>query len=293
MELQQLRYVLAVAEHKNFTRAAQSCHVVQSALSHQIKVLEHEIGTQLFARTSRKVELTEAGVAFLPSARASLEAAERAVSEALATTGEIRGKLSVGIIPTVTGIDLAAALGEFHRDNPVVHVSLSTGDSNAFIESIRAGSMDVAVLGLPGSTAPKQVASRILARERLVAVLDAGHRLAEHQRLGLVDLSDELFVDFPADSPGRAQSDIAFDSVGVSRHVAFEATNVDLMLDLTAQGLAIALMSEALVPANRGLVAVPLSDGPSRTEYLAWSEFNPSPAALAFIAILEKNFKVR
>lgn len=66
MELQQLRYVLAVAEKRNFTRAAEQCFVVQSALSHQIKALEQELGVTLFARTSRRVELTDAGAAFLP-----------------------------------------------------------------------------------------------------------------------------------------------------------------------------------------------------------------------------------
>lgn len=69
MELQQLRYVLAVAETRNFTRAAERCHIVQSAMSHQIKALEHELGMQLFARTSRRVELTDAGAAFLPRLR--------------------------------------------------------------------------------------------------------------------------------------------------------------------------------------------------------------------------------
>ncbi len=73
MELQQLRYVLAVSETANFTRAAEQCHVVQSALSHQIAALERELGLTLFARTSRRVQLTPAGEAFLPAARQCVE----------------------------------------------------------------------------------------------------------------------------------------------------------------------------------------------------------------------------
>lgn len=80
MDLQQLRYVVAVAETRNFTRAAERCFVVQSALSHRVANLERELGVKLFARTSRRVELTPAGAAFLPAARQALEAAERAVA---------------------------------------------------------------------------------------------------------------------------------------------------------------------------------------------------------------------
>ncbi|NUT40503.1 MAG: LysR family transcriptional regulator, partial [Thermoactinospora sp.] len=106
MELQQLRYVLAVAETSNFTRAAERCLVVQSALSHQIAALERELGARLFERTSRRVRLTPAGEAFLPEARACLEAADRARAEVAAAGGEIRGRLAVGAIPSVTAVDL-------------------------------------------------------------------------------------------------------------------------------------------------------------------------------------------
>ncbi|MEV4068036.1 LysR family transcriptional regulator, partial [Nonomuraea dietziae] len=87
MELQQMRYVVAVAETSNFTRAAERCMVVQSALSHQIARLERELGARLFERTSRRVRLTPEGEAFLPAARQALEAAERARAEVAAAAG--------------------------------------------------------------------------------------------------------------------------------------------------------------------------------------------------------------
>lgn len=124
MEFQQLRYVIALAEEASFTRAAARCHVVQSALSHQIKALENELGVALFARTSRRVELTAAGQAFLPAARASLEAAERAAEDAAAASGLIRGRLSIGVIPTVTAVDVPAALRTFRQAHPHVQIVL-------------------------------------------------------------------------------------------------------------------------------------------------------------------------
>jgi DNA-binding transcriptional LysR family regulator len=222
MELQQLRYVLAVAEERNFTRAAAKTHVVQSALSHQIKALERELGVQLFARTSRRVELTEAGHAFVAGARATLDAADRTVTEAVAATGQMRGSLTVGAIPTVTRLDLTGVLGRFRRTYPHVSIGMSVGGSLDFIDRIRAGSLDAAVLGLPEDVEPKGVANTVIAEERLVAVLGPGHRFAGRRRLRLADLADEAFVDFPADSPGRAQSDRAFAEAGLTRSVAFE-----------------------------------------------------------------------
>ncbi|MFF3868892.1 LysR family transcriptional regulator [Micromonospora sp. NPDC001898] len=286
MELQQLRYVLAVAEERNFTRAAERCHIVQSAMSHQIKALEREIGVQLFARTSRRVELTAAGAAFLPAAQASIDAADRAIADAAAATGELRGTLTIGVIPTVTAVDIPAALGRFRRAHPAVRIRLRSGGSDEFITAISAGTMDVAVLGLPDSTPPRGVASHELARERLVAVVSTQHRLAERRCLRLDELAEETFVDFPAGTPGRAPSDLAFDAAGIPRDIAFEAMSTDLILDLVRNDLAVALLSPGVVPANDTLRTITLTGGPTRIEHLAWSSFNPSPAATAFLGLI-------
>lgn len=282
-----MRYVIAIAEEKNFTRAAERCFVVQSSLSHQIKALEHELGVTLFARSSRRVELTAAGEAFLAQARGSLAAAERAATEAAAANGQVRGTLTVGVIPTVTTIDIPAALGRFHRTHPAARIRLRGGGSDEFIAAISAGSMDVAVLGLPDTTSPKGVNTRVLARERLVAVVSADHPLSGRRRLRLEDLADEAFVDFPEGTPGRIPSDLAFQAAGVHREVAFEAMSTDLILDLVRQGLVVALLSPAVIPGDSDdLRTIPVTAGPTRIEYLAWSSFNPAPAAKAFLDIL-------
>lgn len=286
MELQQLRYVLAVAEARNFTRAAERCHIVQSAMSHQIKALEHELGVQLFARTSRRVELTDAGAAFLPSAQASLDAADRAAAEAAAATGRIRGTVTIGVIPTVTAIDVPAVLGRFHQAHPAVKIRLLGGSSDEFIAAIRSGGMDVAVLGLPAGQPPRGVRSQELVREDLVAVVSATHRLAGGDNIALADLDGEAFVDFPIDSPGRAQSDVAFRAAGLTRDVAFEAVDTSFMLEVVRQGLAVALLSRDAVPEGADVHILDVADGPSRIQYLAWSDFNPGPAATALVEMM-------
>jgi DNA-binding transcriptional LysR family regulator len=282
VELQQMRYVLAVASTGNFTRAAKQCLVVQSALSHQIAALERELGTRLFARTSRRVALTPAGEAFLPAARACLEAADRAATDAAAATGEIRGRLTVGIIPTVTGIDLPAALHDFHVAHPRVRIALRSAGSDELAAGIRAGEIDVAVLGLPETVEPRGVRFRVLNHDRHVAVLARDHRLARLDRVDLGTLAEEPFADFPAGTAGRAQSDLAFAAAALTREVAFEIMATDLMIGLIRQKLAVALLPSRFVRDLADVVTLPVPDGPGRVEYLAWSNFNPTPAATAF-----------
>lgn len=285
MELRQLRYVVALAEEASFTRAAARCFVVQSALSHQVKALETELGVALFARTSRHVELTAAGEAFLPAARTSLDAAERAATDAVAATGRLRGRLTVGTIPTATAIDIPAGLREFRRLHPQVRIGLQVAGSDALESAITEGELDVALLGLPTGRLPRGVTHRRLGSDRLVAVLGREHPLAARRRIRLADLALETFADFPAGTPGRAQSDLAFDAAGIPRDVAFEAMAVDLLLELVRQDLAVTLLPSRY-PTGEAFVRLPITDGPGRDEYLAWSNFNPSPAATAFVAIV-------
>lgn len=283
MELQQLRYVVAVAEEQNFTRAAAKCFVVQSALSHQVKALEGELGFTLFARTSRKVELTAAGEAFLPAARESLRAAERAAEDAAAATGVVRGRLSVGVIPTVTAVDVPGTLRDFRLAHPQVQISLQVSGSEELIDSVAAGGTDIAFLGMPRGREPAGVAWRHLLSDRHVALVSTDHRLAGKPAVSLDDLADETFADFPRGGGGRAQTDLAFDAAGISRDVAFEVGDTDFMLGLVRQGLAVTLLPSRFVRGAQGMAVLPVVEGPCREEFLIWSAFNPRPAGLAYL----------
>ena len=274
---------MAIAEEQSFTRAAQRCFVVQSALRRQIKSLESELGVRLFARTSRKVEVTPAGEAFVKQARLCLQAAERAKASAAAAHGQIRGSLTIGVIPTVTAVNIAAVLGAFRRSYPEVGVHVRTGGSDEFLRRIAAGELDVGVLGLAEGVTPRGVQTRELSRERLVAVLAEGHRLAGQHRLRLKDLADEPFVDFPEGSSGREQSDLAFDRARLRREVSLEVNTADLLTGLVRQGLGVALVAPSVAREAPGCVCIPVSDGPVRVEYLAWDSFNPSPVAQVFV----------
>ncbi|MEV3991399.1 LysR family transcriptional regulator [Streptomyces sp. NPDC049837] len=290
MDLQQMRYVVALAETRNFTRAAERCSVVQSSLSHRIAGLERELGVKLFARSSRRVELTSAGAAFLAGARDCLAAADRAAADAAAAAGVVRGRLAVGVIVTTAAVDVPELLQRYRALHPDVRVLLRAGGSDELAAAIRDGELDVAFLGLPEGSRPSGVETLVLDHDEHVLVVPAGHRLAGASRVTLKQVADETFVDFVTGTPARAQSDQAFTAAGLARDVAYEAGVAELITRLIARGLGIALLPSAfigpLAADDPALSLVPVADGPRRIEYLAWSRFNPSPAARALLTVL-------
>lgn len=288
MDLQQLRYVVEVADTLSFTRAAERCFVTQSALSHQIASLERELGRRLFVRSSRSVRLSEAGQAFAPHARAALRAAEQAKEDAAAVDGVVEGTLRIGVIPTVTAIDLPATLVAYRAAHPQVRVELQVGNSDVLARGVRQGELDIALLGLRDGVVPLGVSSLALSREELVAVFPRTHELATKERIELDDLAGMTFADFPAATSGRAQSDGAFADAGLIRDVAFEADSATLILGLVEAGLAVTLLAPGTVERSGANVATArLRSGPVRVEYLAWDLAAPRNVARAFITVAE------
>ena len=137
VELRHLRYFVAVAEMENVSRAALKLHVSQPALSRQIRDLEDEIGFSLLERTAKSVRLTDAGRAFLDNARALLQSADEAVTEARAVANAEPTELHVGYSPTPVAEILPKILQAFQRKMPNVHVRLHDWSNNAILNGIR------------------------------------------------------------------------------------------------------------------------------------------------------------
>jgi DNA-binding transcriptional LysR family regulator len=286
MDLQQLRYVVEVAETSSFTRAAERCFVTQSALSHQIAALERELGRRLFVRTSRSVRLSEAGEAFVGHARAALRAAAQAKEDAAAVDGAVTGTLRIGVIPTLTAFDLPAVLVAYRAAHPLARVELQVGNSDALMGSLHRGDLDIALLGLREGVEPVGVASRALSRANLVAVFPRGHHLAAAGVVDLEDLAGLIFADFPSGTSGRAQSDAAFASAGLTRDVAFEADSDTLILGLVEAGLAVTMLAPGIVARSGADVATAeVRHGPVRVEHIAWDVAEPRRVARAFLAL--------
>lgn len=200
--------------------------------------------------------------------------------------GEVRGRVVVGVIPTVAAVDLPAALKVFRERYPQVRVALGMAPSHELVEQVRSGAVDLAFLGLPLGSQPEGVRGHELGRDDHVAVVAPSHPLAGQPKTDLQTLAGELFVDFPAGSPGRMQSDQAFAAAGLHREVAFEVTTAELMAGLLREGLGVAVLPSRYTPRLSGVVTLPITNGPARVEHLVWSAAGLTPAAAAFLDVL-------
>ncbi|GAB2591661.1 LysR family transcriptional regulator [Paractinoplanes abujensis] len=256
LELRHFEYFIAVAEERSFTRAADRLHVVQSGVSAVIKALEHELGTRLLERTSKRVELTDAGEALLPRARAAVDAVREARDAVDEVRGGLRGTVRVGTLTSVPLIDVPALMGQFHRRHPHVGLRLivSPRGSDGLLDGLADGSLDVAFVSVPGRP-PAGLRVRQIETRRLELVLPAGHRLAGSPEVRIADLAGEPFVDFPLGYGNRTIVDRAFAAAGAQRHVAIEVTDIGAGASFVREGLGVAILPPFVVPDDRtGLV---------------------------------------
>ena len=245
MELRQLERFVAVAEALHFTRAAARLHIVQSGLSSSIRALEDELGAELFVRTTRGVRLSDAGRALLPEARHVLAAAASARDVVDAVHGLVRGAVAIGTPPggmlPQEALDVPEALRRFSAAHPYVEIRLRQAASGALMESVRDGTLDFALIALPGHV-PQGVRVTTIAVEPMVLACEARHRLAKRRSVSLASLQDEVFVDFPEDWGVRKAIDRAFASLNLERRTAFIVNELATVLRIVAEGLAVAVL---------------------------------------------------
>jgi len=251
VNLQQLRYAVALADAQSFTKAAVNEYVVQSALSQQLRKLEDELGVALFERTTRKVSPTPAGEALLPLMRQVLAGIERIKFDAQAISGTIAGRLTVGMMEVPSeSLDVAALMATFHTRYPEVAVTLRSGGSDLLIDAVRERKLDVAIVGSNLPPTAGQLTFTELFVEPLVAVLPAGHPLAAGAAVRLEDLALQPFIDFPPGYGLRHETDRGF--ADVPRRVAFEVTRVDEVIHFVRRELGVALLPESVAASRVG-----------------------------------------
>ena len=192
MELQQLRYVLAVARTGNFSRAAEQCHVSQPSLSQQIHKLEAELGEKLFDRLRQRAQLTPVGETFVRRAARILEEVESAGREAREARELTCGTLCVGALPTIAPYLLPTVVSQFATQFPGVQLVVQEDTTARMLGLLAAGEVDFAIVSLPITDA--RFAMESLFEEDLLLALPARHRLARRKAITLADLADERFI---------------------------------------------------------------------------------------------------
>jgi DNA-binding transcriptional LysR family regulator len=290
MELRQLRYFVAVAQELHFTRAAHLLHVVQPALSRQIRLLEDEVGTRLFDRTNRSVRLTPAGHAFRPRAQFALEQAAKAASDAARVGRGEAGSISIGFVSTAVYSVLPNLLRWFQQQIPAVHVELHELEPSEQLAAIERGSLDVGVMHVLLEN--PELESVIVSREPLVVALSKGHAVNARKRVDLRRLARKTILLPPRHSLVGFHDLVvsAFQRVGLVPSSVQSVRLLETAVGLVAGGVGVALVPRCFQDhlRIRGVVYRPLTGVKTEAELLAvWRKDNSSP----LLARLQKHLR--
>ncbi|GGC26773.1 LysR family transcriptional regulator [Paraburkholderia caffeinilytica] len=246
MDLKQLEHFVAVAEERHFTRASRRLNLVQSGLSASIRSLEEDLGGPLFIRSTRRVDLTPAGEVLFDEARRVLAAARDARHAVTQVHGLARGRLSIGAIHSLAPfVDLPASLALFRAAFSGIDIQLTLDGSRALLDQVREGRLDLAFTQPPDALSD-DLALRMFACEGMVVACATRHRLAGASELTLSDLGEETFADLRPDWSVRRLVDRSFAAAGLQRSIAFEVNDIPMLLELVAEGLAIAMVPESV-----------------------------------------------
>ncbi|BCJ47133.1 LysR family transcriptional regulator [Actinoplanes ianthinogenes] len=281
MELRHLRSFAALAEERHFGRAAERLHIAQPALSQQIKQLEREFGVELVSRTTRRVELTEAGRRFAEHARAVLGSVERAATDMSMVAAGQAGRVSVGFIGTATYDLLPQATREVRRLLPDVRLELH-GEllSPALLDGLLDGTYDLVVLRPDGLTRP-EADIRVLRSERLIAVLPDWHDLADRDYIDLAELAPDPFVTHFSGHRSSMHEHVlaACAAAGFRPTSIMEVGETATLVVFVAAGLGVALVPEAVRSLDlEGVAYVLLTDAPRIDLAIATRTGETSPA---------------
>src|ERR1700704_3764678 len=285
MELRQLRYAVAVADHLHFTRAAEALHVAQPALSQQIQRLEAELGLELFARTSRSVAMTEAGEALVARARRILAEADAIGEDVDAVRGVLRGRVVVGSIQSLGPFDLPGLLADFHAQHPGIDVVLREDATQRMVAMLGADELDLAVATIDESP-PDGLESQGLYTEDLVLVVAPAPPRAGRRRIRPAALPPGPFIFFREGSGLRNATERVLDEAGIEPQVRFETNELSRVRALASRGLGVAIMPRSDTEAPGPPVAA-IGIGPPtlrRAVGLVWrEERRRGPAGEAFL----------
>jgi DNA-binding transcriptional LysR family regulator len=288
MDLRQIRYAVAVAEELHFGRAAEHLLVAQPSLSRQIRDLERDLGVDLFERTSRRVELTAAGAAFVESARRALTAVDASRTAALDAARGVQGQVTLGFVASAA-IDILPDLVRRYRSiRPGVRLSLREMTTEEQIAALREGTVDV---GLSRDLEPgDDIDVTPLVREPLLAVVPTGHPLQSRRTIEIADLAGSDFVTLPRQRVPRAWDRLIVlaDASGTRLSFVQEANQFSTLLALVAAEVGVAVVpSSVRALRHEGVHYLRLRDDRAWSEVCAVTRTDdPSPTARDLYRVL-------
>lgn len=291
MEFRQVRYFLAVAEHLHFTVAAEKLGIAQPPLSQQILKLEREVGTKLFIRHPRRVELTEAGKVFREHARRILDEADLALAQAKKAARGETGHLSVGFAgSTVFHPLVAKGMRQFRERYAGVLIKSEESNSTMLLQKVQEGKVDCAFIRLPLDC--HGLVSQPLVMEDMVAVLPHGHGLENEDVIDLAQLAADPFILFP-----RSIGPDLYDSIikgcrdaGFFPKVELESPQLSSSVNMVAAGFGVTIIPSSIRQVHaEGVSYHPLRHRPLISGIaLVWRPGEKSVCVQNFVQALNK-----
>lgn len=267
MELDQLRYVIAVADTGNFTRAAERVHISQPSLSQQVLNLESEVGHKLFHRLGRKAVLTEAGATFLERARKILFEVENAAKE-LSDHPTLDRRITVGAVPTIMPYLLAPVIARCHEQHPNLQINALEDFRHDLVRGIIEGDLDLAVVTLP--VKDPRLSIEPLLTEQLLLVVGKKHAFASRAEINIADLAEETFVSMGDSSTLAAQIRSFFGDNNFVPKIGYRCAQVATLKLFVTMGLGISILPEvARRPDDRDTLTYLRLTGSAPTRELA------------------------
>jgi DNA-binding transcriptional LysR family regulator len=293
MELRQLRYLVALAEELNFTRAAANEHVAQPALSQQIRRLEDEVGLALVERTTRQVALTTAGEILVARARRVLAEVDAAGTELQALRGMDTGHITIGAMHTMGPVDLSLPLALFHDRHPGVGLTVRENSSEEMAEMLRVDEVDLAFLSVTERVESHGLGLHQLVSEELVVLLPRDHPLSGRREVRMAELAEEQFISFRIGARLRELLFAAGREAGFEPRVTLESNESQRIRRLVARGFGVSILprSDAERPGAEVAVARLVQPSLRRDITLAWREGRRLPPAVAaFLDLARETF---
>jgi len=256
MEVGQLRYFCAVARMGSFTRASEEEGVAQPSLSQQILKLESEMGAPLFERLGRSVRLTPCGELLLPQAQAILRQFADARHSVQGLLAGVKGRLTIGSIPTIMPFLIAKRISSFLIEYPDVDLQLIENTTPRLIDGLQAGDLDLAILSIPVSS-PDMVCSELF-REQILLAVPPQHRLAAMERVDLKELRQERLLLLREGHCFRDNALAACRRARITPNAIFESDQFASIFALVAAGAGVSLIPAMAAASAEGCRVVPL-----------------------------------
>jgi len=294
VEIRQLRAFVAIAESGTFTAGALRVHVTQAAISMQIRQLESEIGARVFVRAPRHVILTEAGEHLLRRARHILREHDAALDEIAELAGAERGRLRIGSASAMVLTDqLPAILRDVRAQHPAADISVTSGTSEALVEQIVAGELDIAFVSLPVDV--RGIKTERLSEDQLVAIASPRHRLAKQKTISAYTLAGEKLILGERGGNTRRLIDQFFAQAGVTLRVAMELSRQQAIRRMVEEdmGVGIVPLQSAQDEVDKGKLVRWWIEGAEINWELGIAQLSggyESPIMQKFVALAKKTF---